>query len=574
RERANYLLLADGRGGFEDLTEGSGLGDGGGCDSAIAGDLDGDGGMDIVILSYGSPPELRFNRLHRGSWLGVVVEGRVPATDAIGARVGLRDAVTGEELQVRWSRRGRGFGSTGPAELRFGLGHRARVDVEVLFADGSRRRVRGARAGTTVLVREDGGSMSSLLGRLLAERRFAAARGFRRSELGRPPLAWLIALLALPAGFAAAVPGRARPAAWAYLVAGGVAAAFLGSVPGRGIGGSPLSLWTLGTAAGMLAPATRAARRRLGRHLGRRAASPPSLEHLVRASTDFRHAGVETRVLLAFESRLTNLFRNGDLDRRFHARLGELTQQLSIESGPRIRHLLELVAAALPEIRECSGTTELVQRAEVLSRRFPSLGDDAGQLEAWRSETLPTLRQIRLSLARILERVDLLCSCDVGEAVREICHLRSAACRDAGIDLELVDDGPVDDGRPVEDSPGPLRGRIPKSQLLLILENLFANSAAAFGDSREKRIIVTVASEADRIHLCFRDTGPGIPPGLEEKIFETGLTSSPVGGGYGLPRSREILEHFGGSITLDSHIRQGAAFVIVLQRVGEGTGRS
>jgi signal transduction histidine kinase len=68
-----------------------------------------------------------------------------------------------------------------------------------------------------------------------------------------------------------------------------------------------------------------------------------------------------------------------------------------------------------------------------------------------------------------------------------------------------------------------------------------------------------------RVELAFADTGPGIPEGLEERIFEPFFTQHrPEGTGLGLAIARRIVEEHGGELRLERHEDQGAVFVVSL----------
>jgi signal transduction histidine kinase len=69
-----------------------------------------------------------------------------------------------------------------------------------------------------------------------------------------------------------------------------------------------------------------------------------------------------------------------------------------------------------------------------------------------------------------------------------------------------------------------------------------------------------------------RDTGPGIPPDLHEKVFEeffrlgnaSGNGNNGNGNGLGLAISRRLARLLGGDITLDNADGGGAAFTLWL----------
>ncbi len=125
---------------FEDATRAAALGNRHDARVAAAADFDADGDLDLVLLEtsvHGVDGGLRFlrNDVSDGRSLTVVVHGRAPATDGIGATVEVR--VGARTLRRRIDGNLSLFGS-GPHEAHFGLGAAAQADaVTVRFADGT-----------------------------------------------------------------------------------------------------------------------------------------------------------------------------------------------------------------------------------------------------------------------------------------------------------------------------------------------------------------------------------------------------------------------------------------------------
>jgi signal transduction histidine kinase len=68
------------------------------------------------------------------------------------------------------------------------------------------------------------------------------------------------------------------------------------------------------------------------------------------------------------------------------------------------------------------------------------------------------------------------------------------------------------------------------------------------------------------VRLVFEDSGPGIPPGLEQRVFDPFFTTKDVGAGTGLGLSIAygIVRDHEGSIAVSNMPAGGAAFVIQL----------
>lgn len=76
-------------------------------------------------------------------------------------------------------------------------------------------------------------------------------------------------------------------------------------------------------------------------------------------------------------------------------------------------------------------------------------------------------------------------------------------------------------------------------------------------------VTVEAAKRNGRLCLRVRDTGPGVPDGIRERLFEPFVTDRPDGTGLGLAIVREIARAHGGDAHLIGAIR-GAVFEIEL----------
>jgi PAS domain S-box-containing protein len=92
--------------------------------------------------------------------------------------------------------------------------------------------------------------------------------------------------------------------------------------------------------------------------------------------------------------------------------------------------------------------------------------------------------------------------------------------------------------------------------------NLLLNAAQAM-DGRG-RITVSVTSDAGICTIDVRDSGPGVPIELRDRVFEPFFTTKARGGGLGLPIARRTAEMHGGTLTLSHPEAGGALFSLVL----------
>lgn len=138
----------------------------------------------------------------------------------------------------------------------------------------------------------------------------------------------------------------------------------------------------------------------------------------------------------------------------------------------------------------------------------------------------------------------------------------------------------------VENAVGYLRGRLPrKVQVNLsfpdddplvvplnsylfewVVENLCKNAVDAM--EGEGTITVVASQDARKVYIDISDTGRGMTPAVQRKIFESGFTTKSRGWGLGLPLARRIVNQYHrGRLYLKYSVPgQGSCFRIVLRK--------
>jgi len=97
--------------------------------------------------------------------------------------------------------------------------------------------------------------------------------------------------------------------------------------------------------------------------------------------------------------------------------------------------------------------------------------------------------------------------------------------------------------------------------LSLVFMNLFRNAAQHAGKSPKVKVLVS--ENQNQIEIIVSDNGPGVPKGIQKKLFARGISSKGEAGGLGLNLCRQIIERTGGSIELTNNTK-GATFRISL----------
>jgi signal transduction histidine kinase len=108
-----------------------------------------------------------------------------------------------------------------------------------------------------------------------------------------------------------------------------------------------------------------------------------------------------------------------------------------------------------------------------------------------------------------------------------------------------------------------------EAMLIQVLGNLMTN-AVKFTERGEVRLAATPVGR-DRVAFTVSDTGIGIPPEEQERIFEEFYqVRSPLnvaGTGLGLPYARRLVALLGGTLTLASEVGVGSRFTVTLPLV-------
>ena len=219
----------------------------------------------------------------------------------------------------------------------------------------------------------------------------------------------------------------------------------------------------------------------------------------------------------------------------------------------------DLVAGMSHELR--APLTAILGHADLLDR---------GRLDRGQREHVHTVRQSAHNLLALIDDVIQWSGLESGrttlnevgfnlrDIVEETLNLLAPLAFEKDLDLvHLV----------FSDVPHQVRGD--PLRLQQILTNLVSN-AIKFTDHGE--IVVRVMGEDENeqglaLHLSVTDTGPGIPPDQQARLFRMYSQlqpQQPGGSGLGLAISKRLLDMMGGEITVESEAGKGATFHVHL----------
>jgi signal transduction histidine kinase len=103
-----------------------------------------------------------------------------------------------------------------------------------------------------------------------------------------------------------------------------------------------------------------------------------------------------------------------------------------------------------------------------------------------------------------------------------------------------------------------------RDQMEMALLNLALNARDAMGGSG--RLEIAAQRLGDVVEITVTDNGPGIPPAIRDRLFESFVTTKPVGEGTGLGLAQVAgaVAQAGGTVRVDSPPHGGASFVVSL----------
>ena len=114
-------------------------------------------------------------------------------------------------------------------------------------------------------------------------------------------------------------------------------------------------------------------------------------------------------------------------------------------------------------------------------------------------------------------------------------------------------------------APGLPSVMIDRIQIQQVVVNLVRNALDALADAAKREIVIrTAPGEDGGVDVALSDTGPGISPDVEKRLFRSFVTTKPDGMGLGLSISRSIIDGHGGRLWAAANEGGGTTFHFTL----------
>jgi signal transduction histidine kinase len=232
------------------------------------------------------------------------------------------------------------------------------------------------------------------------------------------------------------------------------------------------------------------------------------------------------------------------LSARFHEMTGRLaeSEQLSrnflMSVSHELRTPLTAIRGHVAALREGVLDDEASQR-----QSLEVIAEEALRLERLVGDVLDLAKLDARRFALLREEVDMRALCERAYAT----FAEEARTRDIEYDLALGEGAVlITDG----------------DRVLQIVTNLLAN--ALHWTPAGGRVDLGLVTENGEVTVAVSDTGPGIEPQEEERIFRPFMSGDGAGTGLGLTIARELANALGGRLELHSEPGHGSRFVLVL----------
>jgi signal transduction histidine kinase len=180
--------------------------------------------------------------------------------------------------------------------------------------------------------------------------------------------------------------------------------------------------------------------------------------------------------------------------------------------------------------------TQAEGRSEDLQRELDVISSEVKRLDRVVKTFLDFTRPLEINVK----------DCDLAQIVRDVAALVVAQTAERRMQIG------------VETPPDPAIVRGDPELIRQALLNVVLNAIDATPD--EGRLDLKVVRAFDQYLVSVQDTGSGIPPEIQDKIFNLYFTTKPNGNGIGLAVTFRVVQLHSGTISFDSEVGKGTCF--------------
>lgn len=265
----------------------------------------------------------------------------------------------------------------------------------------------------------------------------------------------------------------------------------------------------------------------------------------------FRHDG--SPVLCGGECRLVQTKGRPVMQVHLH----ELTERKRIEQQLRrfekLSALGQLIAGVAHELN--NPLAVIMGYAQLLNKRSDLPERARVELKKILHESERAAKIVRNLLTFARPREPEMVTVQLNQVIQEVVEACTAELKSNNIQLDL------------RLSPQLPRTKADPNQIEQVLTNLISNAVHAMSrQTTPRRLEISTKEYGAYIRITVADTGPGISPEIQHKIFESFFTTKAPGQGtgLGLAISRAIVEEHHGKIWVQSEPGNGARFFVEL----------
>ena len=220
-----------------------------------------------------------------------------------------------------------------------------------------------------------------------------------------------------------------------------------------------------------------------------------------------------------------------------------------IDTTTKLAAIGRLMSGVAHEVK--NPLNAMVLQLEVLKARLGEDGDKVQPQVDVLAEEIRRLDRVVKTFLDFTRPVEMHPSeAEIAPLVREVFALAEPQARKNKVRLILAGNGPTP---PV---------RVDRDLLKQALLNLVLNGCQAMPQGGE--LTVTPRALPNAIELEISDTGVGIPPAAQKKIFSLFYTTKPGGTGIGLAMAFRVVQLHNGAIDFTSEVNRGTTFRVTL----------